>query len=107
MGFLVFLVPVCRRPYCAHGLTGVPHLRTIEPIRPRGVFILVNFSHMDALSKYFRDTFAELRQVAWPTQSQALKYTVLVIAISAFVALFVALFDYVFSLGINSLVNRF
>jgi preprotein translocase subunit SecE len=75
--------------------------------RPRGVFILVNLSRMDALSRYFRDTFAELRQVAWPTQSQALKYTVLVIAISAFVALFVALFDYVFSLGINSIVNRF
>jgi preprotein translocase SecE subunit len=60
---------------------------------------------MDALSKYFRDTFAELRQVAWPTQSQTIKYTVLVVAISAFVALFVAAFDYVFSLGINTIIN--
>jgi preprotein translocase SecE subunit len=61
---------------------------------------------MDALSKYFRDTFAELRQVAWPTQSQTVKYTILVVLISVFVSLFVAAFDYVFSLGINTVVNR-
>jgi preprotein translocase subunit SecE len=67
---------------------------------------LVTKLGMDALSKYFRDTFAELRQVAWPTQAQAIKYTLLVIVISTFVALFVALFDYVFSLGINTLVSR-
>jgi preprotein translocase SecE subunit len=62
---------------------------------------------MDTLSKYFRDTFAEMRQVAWPTQTQALKYTALVVGISVFVALFVAAFDYVFSLGINAIVNNF
>ena len=62
---------------------------------------------MNSLSKYFRDTFAEMRQVAWPSQSQALKYTALVVAISVFVALFVAAFDYLFSLGINRLVTSF
>lgn len=62
---------------------------------------------MDTLSKYFRDTFAEMRQVAWPTQSQALKYTALVVGISVFVALFVAAFDYLFSLGINAIVTSF
>lgn len=62
---------------------------------------------MDTLTKYFRDTFAEMRQVAWPSQAQALKYTALVIGISVFVALFVAAFDYLFSLGINTLVHSF
>jgi preprotein translocase SecE subunit len=79
----------------------------MQGIPPPRRFYFGKLIGMDALSKYFRDTFAELRQVAWPTQSQALKYTVLVVVISTFVALFVALFDYVFSLGINSLVSRF
>lgn len=62
---------------------------------------------MDSVTKYFRDTFAEMKHVSWPSQSQTLKYTGLVVAISVFVALFVAAFDYVFSLGINSLVSSF
>ncbi len=62
---------------------------------------------MDALSKYFRDTFAELRQVAWPSQSQTIKYTFLVVVISIVVALFVAGFDYIFSLGVNAVVNSY
>lgn len=60
---------------------------------------------MDSLSKYFRDTYAEMRHVAWPTQSQTLRYTALVVAISVFVALFVAAFDYLFSLGIQFIVS--
>lgn len=62
---------------------------------------------MDSLSKYFRDTFAEMKHVSWPTQSQALKYTALVVGISAFVALFVALFDYIFGLGIDAIITSF
>jgi len=61
---------------------------------------------MDNLTKYFRDTANELKQVSWPTQHQALLYTVLVIAISAAVALYVGLFDYLFSQGVNFIVNR-
>jgi preprotein translocase subunit SecE len=52
---------------------------------------------MDKITKYFRDTAAELKQVSWPTQHQALLYTALVIGISAFVALYVGLLDKVFS----------
>jgi preprotein translocase SecE subunit len=62
---------------------------------------------MDNLTQYFRDTFSELKQVKWPTQSQAMVYTALVIAISAVVALFVGFFDHIFSLGIDLIINRF
>lgn len=62
---------------------------------------------MDNLSKYFRDTFAEMKHVSWPTQVQALKYTALVVGISIFVAMFVAGFDHIFSLGINFIVTNF
>jgi preprotein translocase subunit SecE len=61
---------------------------------------------MENLTKYFRDTAFELKQVTWPTQRQALLYTALVIAISIIVALFVGAFDFLFSQGVSFLVNN-
>ena len=62
---------------------------------------------MDRLTKYFKATYAELRQVSWPSQQQAILYTLLVVAISSVVALYVGAFDYLFSQGLNFLVNTF
>jgi preprotein translocase subunit SecE len=62
---------------------------------------------MTQITKYVRATIAEMRQVAWPTQKEAITYTILVIAISTIVALYVGAFDYLFSQGVNALVNRF
>lgn len=52
-------------------------------------------------------TVAELRQVAWPSQKQTIMYTLLVIAISAAVALYVGAFDYLFSQMVNFLINKY
>jgi len=60
---------------------------------------------MDQLTKYFSATAAEMKQVVWPTQQQALFYTALVIVISVIVALYVGAFDYLFSQAINFIVN--
>jgi len=60
---------------------------------------------MDKITKYFSDTALELKQVSWPTQHQALLYTALVIGVSAVVALFVGLFDFLFSQGIGALIK--
>jgi preprotein translocase SecE subunit len=46
---------------------------------------------------YFKETQAELRHVAWPTRVQTIVYTVLVIAVSVFVALYLGLFDFLFT----------
>ena len=48
---------------------------------------------------------AELRQVSWPSRRQTILYTVLVIVISAVVSLYVGALDYLFSQGVNFLVN--
>ena len=56
---------------------------------------------MNRLANYFRDTIAEMKHVAWPTTTQALIYTALVIGISIIVALILSGFDYVF----NNLLN--
>jgi len=61
---------------------------------------------MSNLSQYFKDTFAELKQVHWPTQKQAMLYTVLVIVISVIVALFLGAFDFVFNAGIEQVISR-
>jgi preprotein translocase subunit SecE len=60
---------------------------------------------MNNISKYIRATMVELRQVAWPSQNQALVYTALVIGISAVVALYVGAFDYLFAKIINAIVG--
>lgn len=52
---------------------------------------------MSRLGNYFRDTASEMKHVSWPTQTQALVYTALVIGVSAFVALFLGAFDYIFT----------
>jgi preprotein translocase subunit SecE len=61
---------------------------------------------MDKFIKYLSETAAELNQVSWPTQHQAMLYTVLVIGISIIVSMFVGAFDYLFSQFINFIVNK-
>jgi preprotein translocase SecE subunit len=46
---------------------------------------------------YFQETQAELRHVSWPTRVQTIVYTVLVIGISLFVALYLGFFDFLFT----------
>lgn len=52
---------------------------------------------MSQFGNYLRDTAAEMKHVSWPTQTQAIIFTVLVIAVSIIVALFVGAMDYIFT----------
>jgi len=52
---------------------------------------------MERLSRYLRDTVAEMKHVKWPTTNQAVTYTILVVVISAVVALTLSGFDYLFT----------
>ena len=61
---------------------------------------------MDQFTKYIKATMSELKQVSWPSQRQASLYTILVIVMVTVVALYVGLFDYLFSQGINLLINK-
>lgn len=60
---------------------------------------------MSNLGNYFRDTLAEMKQVSWPTQKQAFLYTALVIVISVFVSFFLGAFDFLFTRGVELIVN--
>lgn len=59
---------------------------------------------MSRIGNYVRDTAAEMKHVSWPTQSQAIAYTALVILVSGLVALFVGAFDYIFTSILNIVV---
>ena len=50
---------------------------------------------------YLKDTKDEISHVSLPTQKQAVTYTALVIGISAVVAVFLAVFDYLFGIGLD------
>jgi len=57
---------------------------------------------MSGFFQYLRDTKGELRYVAWPTRLQTIVYTILVILLSIFVALYLGLFDYIFTSGLKN-----
>jgi preprotein translocase subunit SecE len=61
------------------------------------IFFMIN-----RFINYIKETRQELRKVNWPTRSQTVQYTILVIAISIGVALVLGGFDFVY----RSLVNK-
>lgn len=56
-----------------------------------------------AIKNYFVGSYHEMKKVTWPTRSQTINYSVLVIGLSVGMALLLGLLDYVFNLGITSL----
>jgi preprotein translocase subunit SecE len=51
----------------------------------------------NALIRYFRETRAELRKVTWPTREQAIRLTLIVLAVTTFMAILLGAIDYVFA----------
>jgi len=56
------------------------------------------------LFNYIKETKNEMKHVSWPTRRQAVAFTLIVIAISIFVALFLGLFDYIFTLLLKKFI---
>jgi preprotein translocase subunit SecE len=46
---------------------------------------------------YLRETWYELKKVSWPTRSEAVNLTLIVVAVTAFLSLVLGFMDYVFS----------
>lgn len=56
-----------------------------------------------SLISYFKGVAAEAKHISWPSKKQALIYTILVILISIFVAMYLGVFDSIFTRIISSL----
>ena len=57
-----------------------------------------------SLLSYIQDTRAELKHVSWPTRRQAIAYTIITIAISIGVSLYLGIFDGLFSFALEKIV---
>lgn len=54
--------------------------------------------------QYLKEVRAEMKHVSWPTRRQTITYTLVVIAISLATAVYLGVFDYLFSSLIFKLV---
>ena len=57
------------------------------------------------LTQYFKESQAELKKVQWPTRTETVRLTVVVIGASIGLAAFLGVVDYLFTLGLQKLLN--
>ena len=60
---------------------------------------------MSRLQRFIQATWQELQKVTWPTPQQARNLTVVVLAVSAAVGAYIAVFDYVFGIISTKIVG--
>ena len=58
---------------------------------------------IESVKNYFVGSFQEMKKVNWPTRSQTINYSVMVIALSVGMAVFFGLLDYIFNWGITNI----
>ena len=51
----------------------------------------------NAIVRYYKETRAELRKVNWPTRRQAINLTLIVLAVTVFMAALLGTIDYLFA----------
>ena len=57
------------------------------------------------ITRYFRETWYELKKVSWPTRSEATNLTLMVVIVTAFLSVVLSLMDWLFSSGFTLLVK--
>jgi len=60
---------------------------------------------MNNIIKYIKDSWIELKKVVWPSRRDTYRNTLLVIAVSVAIALFLGLSDYGLNLGLEQLIS--
>ena len=57
------------------------------------------------LTRYFKETWYELKKVSWPTRREAVNLTLMVISVTVFLAIVLGLMDWLFKSGLSLLVG--
>jgi preprotein translocase subunit SecE len=57
----------------------------------------------NAIVRYLRETWFELKKVSWPTRNEAVNLTIIVVVVTSFLAIVLSLMDWVFSSGFGLL----
>ncbi|MBI2631140.1 preprotein translocase subunit SecE [Candidatus Nomurabacteria bacterium] len=61
---------------------------------------------MSRITEYFRETKGELKHVIWPSKSQTMYYTLIVIILSIVIAYYLGIFDFIFSQGLQKVIGN-
>ena len=59
---------------------------------------------MQRIKKFFTESWTELRHVNWPTRQEAIRLTSIVIGMSLGLAVFLGIFDYLFTTILKSAI---
>jgi preprotein translocase subunit SecE len=59
---------------------------------------------MSRLVDYIRDTKGEMKHVSWPTRTQSVLFTILVIIISIATAYYLGFFDFIFNKALELII---
>jgi preprotein translocase subunit SecE len=51
----------------------------------------------NVVTRYLRETWFELKKVSWPTRKEAVNLTLMVIAVTSFLAIVLGVMDWIFS----------
>ena len=63
------------------------------------------FSKDGAIRTYLKETRAELNKVSWPTRREALNLTLIVLAVTVFMAALLGLIDYAFAQLMGAIIS--
>ncbi len=55
--------------------------------------------------QYLKEVKVEAKKISWPSRKETMKYSLIVLGISIFVAIFLWIFDILFSLVIRNLIK--
>lgn len=59
---------------------------------------------IEKIKKYLKTSLEEIKKVNWPTKKETQNYTLVVIAISTFVAVFLYILDQIFSTALKVVI---
>ncbi|MBI3287368.1 MAG: preprotein translocase subunit SecE [Chloroflexi bacterium] len=57
------------------------------------------------IAEFLRETRSELRKVVWPSRQDAIRMTLIVIAVTLGMATLLGLIDYLFTVGFSRLID--
>lgn len=61
---------------------------------------------MSFLKEYFHGIRTEMKHVSWPNRRDTITFTVVVIILSILGAIYLGVFDFIFSLGLKALLTN-
>jgi preprotein translocase subunit SecE len=69
----------------------------ILPLQEKELVAKATAKKENVVIKYLKETRAELKKVSWPSRQEATNLTLIVIAVTTFMALLLGFIDYIFT----------